>query len=267
MKNKLQIGKDILAVTAKEVTGSLIAANLYPLGLFEQIKSNNHKSSDSYKSFVLQDHQRAKPSSPVHTRPVLLVHGIAHNASAFIQMKAKMQKRGWIHVFTMNYSTFNRKLVEMVGELSWQVDKVIEITGASRIDIVAHSLGGIVSRYYMSSKTGQGKIRNLVTLGAPHKGTYLSPLLKTFTFNKSLSNDLYIDSPLLKSLQQKAVSKNSTITSIYSKYDWTVWPQDNCFVEGSPSSAFKNIKLDFVSHISLLYSSRVFQHIVTALKS
>ena len=267
MKNKLQIGKDILAVTAKEVTGSLIAAitkNLYPLGLFQQIESDNSTSSSSYS---LKDHQMAKPSSPIHTRPVLLVHGIAHNASAFIQMKTKMQKRGWLHVFTMTYSTLDKKLLEMVNELSWQVDKVMEVTGASQIDIVAHSLGGIVSRYYMSSKMGQGKIKNLVTLGAPHKGTYLSPLLKTFTFNKNLSSDLYINSPFLKSLQQEPISKDSTITSIYSKYDWVVWPQDNCFVEGSPSSAFKNIKLDFVSHISLLYSSRVFQHIVTALKS
>ncbi len=263
MKNKLQIGKDILAVTAKEVTGSLIAANLYSLGLFQQIRSNNSTSNTSYS---LKNNQIAKPSSPVHTRPVLLVHGIAHNASAFIQMKTKMQKRGWLHVFTMNYSTLNTKLIEMVGELSCQVDKVMEVTGASQIDIVAHSLGGIVSRYYMA-KMGQGKVKNLVTLGAPHKGTYLSPLLKTFAFNKNLSSDLYIDSPFLKKLRQKIISKNSTITSIYSKYDWTVWPQDNCFVEGSPSSAFKNIKLDFVSHISLLYSSRVFQHIVTALKS
>ena len=263
MKDKLQIGK-VLVVTAKEVTGSLIAANLYPLGLFEQMKSNDSNSNTSYS---LKNHQMAKPSSPIHTRPVLLVHGIAHNASAFIQMKTKIQKRGWIHVFTMNYSTLNRNLIEMADELSWQVDKVLEITGSPQIDIVAHSLGGIVSRYYMSSKAGQGKIKNLVTLGAPHKGTYLSPLLKTLAFNKNLSTDLYIDSPFLKNLQQKTIPKNSTITSIYSKYDWTVWPQDNCLVEGSPLSAFKNIKLDFVSHISLLYSSRVFQHIVTALKN
>ena len=263
MKDKLQIGKDIIAVTAKEVTGSLIAANLYPLGLLENVTSNNSNSDTSYS---LKDYQMAKPSSPVHTRPVLLVHGIAHNASAFIQMKTKIQKRGWLHVFTMNYSTLNKKLIEMANELSWQVDKIIGITGASQIDIVAHSLGGIVSRYYMSS-IGQGKIKNLVTLGAPYKGTYLSPLLKTLALNKNLSGDLYINSPFLKSLQRKSIPKNSTVTSIYSKYDWTVWPQDNCFVEGSPSSAFKNIKLDFVSHISLLYSSRVFQHIVTALKS
>ena len=263
MKNKLQIGKHILAVTAKEVTWSLIAANLYPLGLLQHIRSNNNGTSSLNKSNT----QMAKPSSPLHTRPVLLVHGIAHNASAFIRMKTKMQKRGWLHVFTMNYSTINKKLIEMVDELSWQVDKVLEVTKAPQIDIVAHSLGGIVSRYYMSSNLGKGKVKNLVTLGAPHKGTYLSPLLRTLALNKNLSKDLYTNSSFLKDMQQKTLPKNSTITSIYSKYDWTVWPQDNCFVEGSPSSVFKNIKVDFVSHISLLYNSRVFQHIVSALKS
>lgn len=261
MKSKLQIGKDILNVTAKELTGSLIAANLYPLGLFQ--KPSDHIPSKP--DHVPENNQKAKTSSQLYTRPVLLVHGIAHNASAFISMKAKMKKHGWIHVFTMNYNTLNRNLLKMVEDVSSQVDKIIEITGASQIDIVAHSLGGIVSRYYMSVGAGRGKVKNLVTLGTPHKGTYLSPLLKTLALTKTLSADLYTNSAFLKKLKKMTLPKNSTITSIYSQYDWTVWPQDNSFVEGSPPFAFKNIKLDFVSHISFLYSSRVFQHIVSCL--
>ena len=262
MKNRLQTGKEILNVTAKEIASSLIAANLYPLGLFQKIKPSDHIPSSPYKN-----NKKAEPSSLPYTRPVLLVHGIAHNASAFIQMKAKMRKHGWMHVFTMNYNTLNRGLLNMAEDVSLQVSKIIEITGASQIDIVAHSLGGIVSRYYMSMGSGRGKVKNLVTLGTPHKGTYLSPLLKTLIFTKTLSADLYTNSTFLKKLQKVTLPKNSTITSIYSQYDWTVWPQDNSFVKGYPSSSFKNIKLDFVSHISLLYSSRVFQHIISCLQS
>lgn len=258
MKNKLNVGKQILQVVAREVTGSLIAANLYPLGLLQKIRAK-----EEIPSYPPHTSTQNKTS---YNRPVLLVHGIAHNASAFIRMKNQMEQQGWIHVFTMNYDTFNRNILTMVEQLSKQVNKVMEVTQASQIDIVAHSLGGIVSRYYMSVGEGRDKVRNLVTLGSSHQGTYLSPLLRPFALNKRLSRDLYIDSPFLKTLQQTQISESSTITSIYSKYDWTVWPQSSSFAEGLPSHAFKNIQVDFVSHIGLLYSSRVLKHIVKTLK-
>ena len=216
MKIKLNTGKQILQVAAREVTGSLIAANLYPLGFIQKLRAKEDIPSRP-------DQPPTNPQAPDPNRPVLLVHGIAHNASAFIQMKAKMEQKGFTQIFTINYDTFNRNILMMVEQLSKQVNKVIRVTQVPQIDIVAHSLGGIVARYYMSVGSGRNKVKNLVTLGSSHKGTYLSPLLKPFALNKRLSHDLYIDSPFLKTLQQTELPKNSTITNIYSKYDWTVW--------------------------------------------
>ena len=259
MKNKVFKGKHIVKVTAKELASVLIAANRYPLGLLEKLKSKDRITSDVSTSQVV--------SHSHEMRPVLLVHGIGHNASAFSRMQAQMKKQGWMHVFTINYDTFHGNILKMVQQLSDQVDKVIAVTGAEQVDIVAHSLGGIISRYYMTLGPKKGQVKNLVTLGTAHKGTYSSPFLKLFVSTKALSTSLYPGSSFLKTLQEAKMPKDSKITSIYSQYDWVVWPQSYCFAEGQPTSAFQNIKLDFVSHVGLLYNFQVLQHILKVLKN
>ncbi|MBX9769414.1 MAG: hypothetical protein K2X47_19215, partial [Bdellovibrionales bacterium] len=139
---------------------------------------------------------------------------------------------------------------------SLAVEEILLKTQSKQIDVVAHSLGGIVSRYYMCLGEGRGKIKNLVTLGSPHQGTGASKLLGGLPFG-ALKSDLRGGSYLMKLLYQTALPRGSTITSIYSEYDWTVWPQANCEVDGIPSNSFKNVKVSDCGHIGLLYSSGV----------
>jgi len=44
---------------------------------------------------------------------------------------------------------------------------VRETTGAARVDVVAHSLGGLIARYYAQTG-GAASVRRLVTLGTPY---------------------------------------------------------------------------------------------------
>jgi triacylglycerol lipase len=44
-------------------------------------------------------------------------------------------------------------------------------TGAERVDVVAHSMGGLATRYYLKSAEG-GFVRRVVFLATPHRGTY-----------------------------------------------------------------------------------------------
>ncbi len=79
-----------------------------------------------------------------------------------------------LEVFDFYYDW--RKSVDIAADLlhnqigRWLKDK----PSGSRVDIVAHSLGGLVARAYFQ-KHGPDRVERLVTLGAPHKG-----LLETF---------------------------------------------------------------------------------------
>ncbi|MBX9766858.1 MAG: hypothetical protein K2X47_06265 [Bdellovibrionales bacterium] len=233
--------KKIASVMAREMTANLIALNLYPLGAFTPRRKK---------------YGRPHPQYAQNPRPILLVHGMAHNPSAFISLKKRMAYSQWHNVFSINYATRHGSLTGMVDELSKTVDAILVETHSKQIDVVAHSLGGIVSRYYMSLGDGRGKIKNLVTLGSPHQGTGAVRLLTGLPFG-ALKSDLRNGSYLMNLLNQTGLPRGSTITSIYSEYDWTVWPHGNCEVQGVPSNSFKNVKVNDCGHIGLLYSPKV----------
>lgn len=245
---KLHLGQKIVTVTAREVGANIRAANLYPFGIF-------------------YGREQGFPHPPYseNPRPILLVHGVVHNASAFIPLRRFMERQNWKNIFTMNYRTRHGDLGKMVMDLQSRVEEVLDVTKSSQIDIVAHSLGGLISRCYMSIGKGRGKIHHLVTLGTPHKGTPLSRMLASPIFG-SLRTDLRSDSYFTRLLSDTSLPRNSKITSIYSKYDFVAWPGDNCKVDGRPRRAIKNIELQTVGHLGLLYSPDSFDAVMTSLQ-
>ena len=233
----------------REFGASLFAINTYPLGPLL--------------------HLRQKKAVPhldlgLNPRPILLVHGLIHNSSAFVTLSREMKAQGWENVFSLNYKTRHGSLTAMVQEVSERVEKICAETHCEQVDIIAHSLGGIVSRYYMSLGEGRGRVKNLVTLGTPHCGTNLSFLLRGFSLG-ALDVDLKINSYLINLLNKTPLPRGSTLTSIFAKYDWTVWPRENCLVKGLPRQAFHNIEINDTGHMGLLYSGEVAELAMKAL--
>jgi hypothetical protein len=66
----------------------------------------------------------------------------------------------------------------------------------------------------------------------------------------------------MRLLKSTELPKNSEIISIYSPFDWTVVPTENGSVKGRPASALRNIQLEYVGHMGLLYSSEAFDAVV-----
>lgn len=247
LTKNLKAGSSLFKKTVIEMGAYAVAANLYPLGIFEEgVNSKKHTKFT------------------INPRPVLFVHGIVHNRSAFYLLKKRLNKLNWENLNSFNYSTVHSGILQMVEDLTKKVDSVMRETGASQIDLVAHSLGGLVGRAFMTLGEGRGKVRTLVTLGTPHQGTNLSILAKVLS-RGALDKDLSVNSFLIKLLTQTALPKNSRVISIYSPFDWTVQPSKNAEAIGIPAANFTNIKLDHVGHAGLLYSEKVFEEIVNAL--
>lgn len=246
---KLKVGKKILSVTAKEIGANLRAVNLYPLGIIPR-----------------REYGQPHPDYAENPRPILLVHGVVHNNSAFIPLRRYMEKQGWKNIFSLNYPTRHGSLTKMIDALERRVEEILEMTHSNQIDIVGHSLGGLISRYYMSVGNGRGKINHLVTLGTPHKGTPLSKIL-AIPFFGGLRTDLRSDSYFTRLLNQTALPRHSKLTSIYSRHDFVTWPGDNCLVEGLPLANFQNIEIESLGHLGLLYSEKSFAAVMESLLS
>ena len=74
-----------------------------------------------------------------------------------------------LFIFAYDWRQDIRDIV--TANLKPMIEKVLEVTGAKQVDIVAHSMGGLVARYYTNEAGGAGSIRKLVMAGVPHFGS------------------------------------------------------------------------------------------------
>ncbi len=104
------------------------------------------------------------PAAP-HPTPVVLVHGLLGDATNFLALRRVLSARGILNVSSFSYLP-RIDVSRLARRLAHTLESVCEASGAARVDVVGHSLGGLIARYLV--ETGEGRlVRRLVTLGAP----------------------------------------------------------------------------------------------------
>ncbi|MFI9506712.1 esterase/lipase family protein [Nocardia sp. NPDC052566] len=122
-----------------------------------------------------------KPSA-AHPHPVVLVHGtFAPPAAVFADLAPLLKLDGYC-LFALHYGLAPilgevlpgvQKIDQVAEELSTYVDGVLAATGAKQVDIVGHSLGGMMPRQYLRFNGGAAKVRTLVGISPTNYGTEL----------------------------------------------------------------------------------------------
>ncbi len=191
--------------------------------------------------------------------PILLLHGLADNHSIFTLMRRGLLRRGFSRVFAMNYSVRTRDVRTAAAQLAEEVEAIVEETGYERIHIVAHSLGGVVARYYVTRLGGDERVHTLATLGSPHTGTLAAYLLPT-----SLTRQLRPGSGLMQELNQPAPGCRTRVIAIWSDTDEAVVPAVNASLH-QDGVATTNIRMHGVGHLSLPILPSVVHEIATRL--
>jgi triacylglycerol lipase len=106
------------------------------------------------------------------SNPVLLVHGWASSASSWDTMVGRFRADGWpaSHVRAFSYETAQSNATT-ASQVRSEVEALLKATGASRVDIISHSMGALSTRYYVKYLGGTAKVDRLVSLGGPNHGT------------------------------------------------------------------------------------------------
>jgi len=114
----------------------------------------------------------ALPAAASAHDPILFVHGWNSSSSAWTTMVSRFQADGWTSSELSNWS-YNPKQsnVTTASQIQSKVDGILAATGASKVDIVSHSMGGLSSRYYIKNLGGDQKVDQWVSLGGPNHGT------------------------------------------------------------------------------------------------
>ena len=133
--------------------GVWVAAHvaLYPFGVIgNKLDEASHLGvghlSPGQRSLILADVEAAGT-------PIVLVHGLVDNQSVFTMLRRALRRRGFGRIYTVNYSPLTSDIADAAHRLQTLVENVCEQTGYERVHIVAHSMGGLVSRYYIDRKS------------------------------------------------------------------------------------------------------------------
>jgi triacylglycerol lipase len=104
--------------------------------------------------------------------PILFVHGYVESASVWNTMIGRFEKDGYSKSFLSAYS-YNTSQSNKVDaeEVKSKVESLLKSTGATKVDIIAHSMGSLNSRWYIKFLGGESKVDDWVSLGGPNHGT------------------------------------------------------------------------------------------------
>jgi triacylglycerol lipase len=114
----------------------------------------------------------AVPASASAREPILFVHGWNSSSSTWTTMVGRFQADGYtaaeLNNWSYNTSQSNATTAQQVAA---RVDQILAATGAAKVDIITHSMGGLSSRYYLRNLGGTAKVDDWVSLGGPNHGT------------------------------------------------------------------------------------------------
>jgi len=229
-----------------------------------------------------------KPTA-AHPRPVVLVHGTFADMSNSWQAISPLLKNNGYCVFALNYGDYNGSgaigvygvddIPISAGELNAFVDKVRAATGAAEVDLVGHSQGGMMPRYYLKNLGGAAEVHTLVGLSPSNHGTTLDGLFILSNFFPGANQftgalcpaceQQRVDSAFITNLNSGGETVPGVeYTVIQTRYDQVVTPYTSAFLSGSN---VKNILLqnqcilDLGDHLSMPYDHIVGADVLTAL--
>ncbi|MFE5938153.1 esterase/lipase family protein [Streptomyces sp. NPDC056470] len=222
-----------------------------------------------------------KPSA-AHPRPVVLVHGTFGNSiDNWLALAPYLVNRGYC-VYSLDYGQLpNVPFFHGLGpidksaeQLDAYVDKVLAATGAAEADLVGHSQGGMMPRYYLKFLGGAEKVNALVGIAPDNHGTTLLGLTKLLPYFPGVEDfvtektpglaDQIAGSPFITKLNAGGDTvPGVTYTVIATKYDEVVTPYRSGFLDG-PNVTNVVIQdrcaLDLSEHVAIGTVDRVTFH-------
>lgn len=186
------------------------------------------------------------PPSGCSAEPIVMVHGYLGSTSNFGTMESRLQSAGQpsCALYKFGYNSTGSSNKTSASRLKSFVDGALSSTGQAKARLIAHSNGGLVSRWYRVFDGGSRKTSRLITLGTPHQGTTwaygcISPACFEMRPNSSFLQDL---------------GGKGCDVSLWSNADAIILPN-------SSAKCGKSTQTKSVGHLTLLTDADVFDDV------
>ncbi|GAA4068074.1 esterase/lipase family protein [Streptomyces shaanxiensis] len=231
----------LLKATALEI--AILAGHLllYPSGITQERRTTPALPAPGSPD------SRGTAQLPTETNPpVVLLHGFIDNRSVFVLLRRNLAQHGRHQVESLNYSPLTcdiRTAAELLGR---HIEEICERTGSRQVDVVGHSLGGLIARYYVQCLGGDLRVRTLVTLGTPHSGTSVVPLANAHPIVRQMRPG----SPVLEELARPAPGCRTHFVSFWSDLDHLMDPLETACID-HPDLMAQNVRVSGIGHLAL----------------
>ncbi|MGW1375185.1 esterase/lipase family protein [Streptomyces sp. NPDC002446] len=214
--------------------------------------------------------------SAARPRPVVLVHGTFENRYANWAGLAPRLKEAGYCVYALNYGGNSGPLMgtgdipASARQLAAFVGRVRAATGAAKVDLVGHSQGGLMPRYYLKNLGGAAEVDKLIALSPTNHGTSLwglGLLARLFPGGEETvrtacpaCSQQTTGSDFLDDLNAGGETHpDVTYTVIMSRYDEVVTPSSSAYLAAAPNVTHHRLQdfcaAEFSEHVTISYSN------------
>jgi hypothetical protein len=180
------------------------------------------------------------------TLPVVLVHGLADNRSIFAVLRRALRREGITSIHYVDHNPLGGDIRGKAELLDRHIAQVCARTGAPGVHVVGHSLGGLIARYHAQFIDRGARVRTVVTLGTPHRGTAAAHLLRAHP----LVRELCPDSPVVAELAGPARGCTTRFVAYWGDLDPFVVPCESGALE-HPDLDATSVRVAGAGHLTL----------------
>ena len=200
--------------------------------------------------------EEVTPEAP----PVLIIHGFLGTRGSMYMLERRLVQDGFVCV-SFNLGTFNvRDIRRSAFLIHRKIERILAQTPSQRIDIIGHSMGGLIGLYYVKKLGGHTRVRRLIMMGTPVRGTWAALAgVVTLGLWSTSSWQLLPRSRFLDELAKGPMPPGVEVHTIAAARDWVV-PLATTRLAGANAVTVP------LGHSSLVVSEEVYRRVVNALR-
>lgn len=186
------------------------------------------------------------------SNPVVLVHGILGQRHLYWNiLKGRLRRDGFrYHDCILPYGMLGD--IRVASQfLRDEVEATLRRHEARRVDLVCHSAGGLVARYYLMFLDGHKQVGRVVFMGTPHQGTYFSYVTPPLLY---VARQARPGSDFLEEVNGQDLPDGVRFYNLWTPIDGIVWPHHNSRLPGS-----REVRLPWTTHWGFLWRRDVYE--------